>query len=88
MLPPTVAAASADSGTATSSTRDGVNGTADQASTLRTVLEFGSEGPLVAAAQQRLNETLPLLATLAVDGIASARLTRGAVADFQLRCTT
>ncbi len=47
------------------------------------VLRYGAEGALVAAAQHRLNQVLPLT-HLAVDGIYGP-LTRGAVADYQRR---
>ena len=45
------------------------------------MLQTGSQGTLVAAAQRRLNEVLPL-AHLTVDGIFGP-LTRGAVLQFQ-----
>ena len=47
------------------------------------VLELGSQGALVAAAQRRLNETLPF-SHLAEDGIYGP-LTRAAVRDFERR---
>ncbi len=49
----------------------------------RVVLQEGSKGPLVAAAQRRLNEVLPLT-HIAEDGIFGPQ-TRGAVAQFQRR---
>lgn len=53
------------------------------AASQRVVLKEGSQGPLVAAAQRRLNEVLPVT-HIAEDGIFGPQ-TRGAVVEFQRR---
>jgi murein DD-endopeptidase MepM/ murein hydrolase activator NlpD len=80
ILAPAVAAAEGGHGTAASA----VDATAGvQAGSSKVVLELGSQGALVGAAQRRLNEVLPF-SHLAVDGIYGP-LTRAAVVDFQRR---
>ena len=78
-----VAAADPGSGSAPAGTTDNPTDGPLQANAQRVVLHKGSEGPLVAAAQRRLNDVLPFT-HLAVDGIFGP-LTRGAVMDFQHR---
>ncbi|HLY49351.1 MAG TPA: peptidoglycan-binding protein, partial [Solirubrobacteraceae bacterium] len=79
VLPPAVAAAESGPGVTTAA---GIEpGAPSQTGSSRVVLEVGSQGPLVAALQRRLNEVLPF-SHLAVDGIYGP-LTRAAVVDFQ-----
>jgi hypothetical protein len=81
LIPRGVAAADSGSGpTPAGSTVDPADGQLT-ANAQRVVLHKGSHGALVAAAQRRLNEVLPLT-HLAVDGIFGP-LTRGAVMQFQ-----
>jgi murein DD-endopeptidase MepM/ murein hydrolase activator NlpD len=81
VFPPAVAAATGGSGSASAGAD--ANGGMPGADSSKVVLEFGSQGGLVAAAQRRLNEILPF-SHLAVDGIYGP-LTRAAVRDFQRR---
>ncbi|MBV9335915.1 MAG: peptidoglycan-binding protein, partial [Solirubrobacterales bacterium] len=81
VLPQGVAAADSSSGSGAATTSDSGDGTSIAATASRVVLELGSRGPLVAAAQRRLNDVLPFT-HLAVDGIYGP-LTRGAVMNFQ-----
>ncbi|HUZ28580.1 MAG TPA: peptidoglycan-binding protein [Solirubrobacteraceae bacterium] len=81
LIPRGVAAADSGSGpTPAGTTVDPAYGPLT-ANAQRVVLHRGSQGALVAAAQRRLNEVLPLT-HLAVDGIFGP-LTRGAVMQFQ-----
>ncbi|MBV9366454.1 MAG: peptidoglycan DD-metalloendopeptidase family protein, partial [Solirubrobacterales bacterium] len=81
VLPQGVAAADSGSGSGAASTSDGGDGLSVATAGSRVVLELGSRGPLVAAAQRRLNDVMPFT-HLAVDGI-YGELTRGAVVNFQ-----
>ena len=81
VLPGSVGAADSSSGSGAASTTDSGDGSSVATTSSRVVLELGSRGPLVAAAQRRLNEVLPFT-HMAVDGIYGP-LTRGAVVNFQ-----
>jgi peptidoglycan hydrolase-like protein with peptidoglycan-binding domain len=81
VLPRSKAAAATGSGTAVPGSVDASSSHSLTASGGRVVLRFGSEGRLVAAAQRRLNETLPVT-HLAVDGIYGP-LTKAAVSEYQ-----
>jgi len=83
VVPRITATAAAASGARSSASIDAQSGDQLRAVVSRVLLRVGSEGSLVAAAQRRLNEVLPL-AYLAVDGIYGP-LTRAAVLDFQRR---
>ncbi len=83
VIPPAVAAADAGSGTTAAGSTDLGNDGLLQASARHVVLRMGSSGALVAAAQRRLDEVLPLT-HLVVDGIYGP-LTRQAVREFQHR---
>ena len=76
-----VAAADSGSGSAGAGSTETVADGKLAASAQRIVLQNGSQGGLVAAAQRRLNELIPIT-HLAVDGMFGP-LTRGAVLEFQ-----
>ena len=81
VLPQGVASADSSSGSGATTTTGPGDGLSAATAGSRVVLEFGSRGPLVAAAQRRLNDVLAFT-HLAVDGIYGP-LTRGAVLNFQ-----
>jgi hypothetical protein len=83
VLPQAIAAATSGRGPSTGAASDARVNRLAQTDSSRAVLVPGSHGGLVAAAQRRLNEVLPL-SQLAVDGIFGP-LTHTAVLDFQRR---